>query len=365
MTFQGRLFGHINSLWLRNLYNMTKTDPKNHIAQRLYGQIQKSLPQECSPDLWEEGYRIGHAIDANYKANEVFELPALSFLKDVDDKPYIEYLGSNLHAWAVPLSYHYLLTGRRVTLDKQLNLWGSTQSHKKYFKTLIDMIVNYLKRSESRLPVGFIDVGCGDGSLLRDLKTALSSVFDNSFIFIGFDLDEQSHRIAEQQGHEEILFLGGDVAKPQELNASLISKGFPSLDQFFHVRAFVDHNSKPFCGGEYKEDETNISSYYYVHNNTFISQKFVEDSFQTHFARWEPFIRRHGLGIIELHKSEGYSLTKSPAIAYEIFHLLSEQYMMSYLLYANSWLNAGLTLLDIKLIPNHILDPNISISIYR
>jgi hypothetical protein len=127
----------------------------------------------------------------------------------------------------------------------------------------------------------------------------------------------------------------------------------------------VDHNSKPIFGGEYKEDETNISGYYYVHNNTFISQKFVEDSFQTHFARWKPFICRHGLGIIELHKSSDYRVTQSPAIAYEIFHLLSEQYMVPYLFYAKSWLNAGLTLLDIKLIPDHILDPNISISIYR
>jgi len=131
------------------------------------------------------------------------------------------------------------------------------------------------------------------------------------------------------------------------------------------VRAFVDHNSKPFFGDEYKEGDPDGSSYYYLHNNALLSQKYVEDAFRAHFARWKPFTCRHGLGIIELHKAEGYCLTESPAIAYEIFHLLSEQYIMAYKMYTRSLSAAGLKLLSGKTIPNHVLNPNVSISIYQ
>ena len=368
MTFQARLFKHINSLWLRNLYHMGATDSKDCLAKLLYKQIKTRLSEGCTPDLWEEGYRIGHAIDGHYKATGLFELsdPSdLPFLNGEDDKAYIEYLASNMHAWAVPLSYHYLLNSSGQSLDKRLNLWGSTKSHNKYFRTLIDMTIAHLKCSESALPVGFVDVGCGDGSLLRELKAALTGVFDKEFIFIGFDLDERSCSIAAEQEQDGILFLKGDVARPEDLNISLISKGLPSLDQFFHIRAFVDHNSKPFFHEEYRRDEVNASSYYYLHNNAPIPQGFVENSFKAHFARWKPFVYRHGLGIIELHRTEACSLAQSPAIAYEIFHLLSEQYMLTYSVYAESWVNAGLTLLDIKAIPGHTSNPNVSISIYQ
>lgn len=367
MTFQHRLFRHINGLWLMNLHQMQAIETDNYIAEQLYKQVIKRLPEGNICDLCEEGYRIGHAIDDHYKATKVFELPDLSGLplKDVDKKEYIEYLRANIHAWAVPLSYHSLLTSPRAGFDKRLNLWGSTQSHKRYFRTLIDMIVNHLKCSESELPVGFIDVGCGDGSLLRDLKTALAGVFNRTFLFIGFDVDDQSSRIAKEQGQDKILFLRGDVAKPEELNASLIAQGYPPLDHFFQVRAFVDHNSKPFFDDEYEEGDPSTCNYCYIHNDRFVSENFIENSFKTHFARWKPFISRYGLGIIELHKAESYNLTESPAIAYEIFHLVSEQYVLSYKMYSELWENAGVTLLDKKSIPNHSLSPNVSISIYQ
>jgi hypothetical protein len=344
------------------------SDTRSHWPKLLYRQIETKLPERSIPELWEEGYKIGHAIYAHYNATGFFELPDLShfsFLKSADDKGYVEYLRSTLHAWAVPLSYHYLLARPRGGMDKRLNLWGSTQSHNKYFAALKEMIVNYLKHSESTLPIGFVDVGCGDGSLLQDLKRELDGIFDRSFMYIGFDLDEQSYRIASERGSEGILFLKGDVARPEELNASLTANGLPSLDQFFQVRAFVDHNCKPFFGDGDTGGDPNCSGYCYIHNNALVSEAFVEESFKAHFARWKPFIYRHGLGVIELHKSENYCLTESPAIAYEIFHLLSEQYIMSYTTYLKLLENAGLSLLDNRSIPGHVVNPNISLSIYQ
>jgi hypothetical protein len=366
MSFQNRLFRHINSLWLMNLYHLRAADANGQIANQLYDQIETKLPEDNTIDLWQEGYRIGHAIDANYKATGVFTLPDLSSFSFLnDDKAYIEYLDAHMHAWAVPLSYHYLITSPGATIDKRLNLWGSTQSHTKYFKILIEMIARHLKRSASELPVGFVDVGCGDGSLLHDLKAAFNGLFDKTFLFIGFDLDEQSSHIAAEKAHDGILLLKGDVARPEELDAVLKSKGLPSLDHFFQVRAFVDHNSKPFFDDQYIRGDPDTSSYSYVYNDAFISQKFVEDAFKAHFARWKPFIHRYGLGIIELHRAESYSLTESPAIAYEIFHLLSEQYILSYPTYARSCSNAGFKLLDNRSLPNYTPNPNVSISIYQ
>jgi hypothetical protein len=367
MLFKARLFNHINSLWLKNLYFMRTYGNNNSHVNLIYKQITKRLPHGSTVELWEEGYRIGHAIDAHYKATGFFELPNLSdfLIIEGDDRGYFEYLSSNINAWGVPISYHYLLSNPRSSFDKRLNLWGSTQSHKNYFKSLIEMILNYLKYSGSALPAGFVDVGCGDGSLLRALKEAVDEVFDKAFRFIGFDIDDQSSCIAKENGQQGILFLKGDVAKPEELNASLISKDLPSLDQFFQIRAFVDHNCKPFFEDVPTEGAPNTSDCCYLHNDSLVPKKFIEDSFSDHFARWKPFIHKQGLGIIELHKSEAYNLTESPAIAYEIFHLLSEQYIISYSTYAQSMGNAGLDLLDNKLVPNDIVYPNVSISIYR
>ena len=366
MLTKTRLFSHINSLWLKNLHCMC-TCNKNHAqVGLLYKQIKKRLPPGSIAELWDDGYRIGHAIEAHYKATGRFELPHFSELSCTNslDQKYFEYLSSNIHAWAVPISYHYLLSEPRSSFDKRLNLWGSTQSHKKYFKTLIGMILNHVKHSGSALPAGFVDVGCGDGSLLRALKDALADVFEETFIFIGFDLDEQSSRIAKENGEQGILFLKGDVAKPEELNACLISKGLPALDQFFQVRAFVDHNCKPFFVDVRIDEMPDTCDYGYLLNDTIVSQKFVEDAFKAHFASWKPFIHKYGLGIIELHKAENYDLAESPAIAYEIFHLLSEQYLMTYARYAQFWDNAGARLLDKRSIPDNIENPNISISIY-
>jgi SAM-dependent methyltransferase len=269
-----------------------------------------------------------------------------------------------MHAWAVPVSYHYLLANSGPALDKRLNLWGSTQSHEKYFEKLIGMILNHLKRSELPLLEGFVDVGCGDGSLLKALRRVMKQEFDRPFVYIGFDLDEESSGIAKENASEGILFLKGDVARPDELNECLISRGLPSLDRFFHMRAFVDHNCRPFFRQFQGDPMPDHFGYCYLHDGRLVSMEFVEESFGGHFVRWKPFVQRNGLGIIELHNVEEYDLTESPAIAYEIFHLLSEQYVMPYHRYAELWKHTGLRLMDRARIPEGISNTNVSISIY-
>lgn len=364
------LFYHINCFWLEALKNMASQEPNNkHRLKILLEQIKNSV-RDIAEDFWIEGHQLGLAISEHYQKSGVFEfsLNKINFASWRNfSEDYEKYLRSHIHAWAVPISYQYLFNNKHSSIDKALNLWGSTMSHTKYFSCLTDMTVEHLKKISPELPVGFVDIGCGDGSLLRLIKKKLKQVFQKDFIYVGFDIDERSCSIARQSDTNNIHFFKGDVAKPDDLNSFLISEGLPPLNNYFHLRAFVDHNCIPFSSINI-DDSENInkhSDYFYLHNSTLISKECVEHAFYLHFTKWKKYIQKYGLGIIELHREESSFLTESPSIAYEIFHLLSEQYILPHHVFNSLCYNAGYKLNATGAFPLNKKHINVSISIYQ
>ena len=357
------LFYHINSYWLYQL--MKKSESDNNWLQPVKSQIFKKTKLVIESDF-REGYELGELIYHNYQQKEKLALPEESRLLEKVEQyspGYLIYLNNRLHAWAVPLSYRNCFDDNQNNtlksgFDKKLNLYGSTCSHQLYFKILVTLIEKHFETFDE-LPVGLIDVGCGDGSMLRALKKALVK-YERNLIYIGVDIDFRAVEIARSNDKDDILFLQGDVSDPDGLNKLFIQKGLPALDNFFHVRAFVDHNFSPqIINKSNAEDE-----YKYILNKQLLDRTNLQYALLEHYKRWKPYIYQHGIGIIELHSLQNPSLTESPALAYEIFHLLSEQYIDDYCTYMQLTNIAGWQLLNKILLPNEAV-ANVSISIFK
>jgi len=354
-TNKETLFYYINSYWLLKLLSS-----ENNNLDFLKIQIINNHKIKNKNSDFLTGFKLGTSILDNYKKNGVVSIP--KNIKTIDKELY-KYLNKYIYCWAVPLSYSYLLTENQQTFDKKLNLIGCEQNHRNYFNLFIDMILSHLKKMDSKkLPVGIMDMGCGNGAFLRQLKKILNNHGFHNFLYAGVDNDENALNLAKNSDdNKKIIYFNGDVALPDEIDKYLNNNNLPALQEWFQTRAFVDHNSKP---NEFKNNDNNLSNnsnYYYLYSNTIIDSLAVKNIFNNHFKRWKPYIKKYGLAIIELH-STNHKVNQSPCIAYEIFHILSEQYILNFKDYSEILANNGYILKYSKNIPQN--NPNISISIY-
>ena len=56
-----------------------------------------------------------------------------------------------------------------IHVDRKMNVWGSGGAHKLYFKKVDEIIINLFNLPIEQQPKGFIDIGCGDGSLIEHI----------------------------------------------------------------------------------------------------------------------------------------------------------------------------------------------------
>jgi len=329
--------------------------------------IDNNFRKEHNP--FKDGYEIGLAIASYFRGEERLVNDNFSSFKNLTEN-YRRYLLNHLHAWAVPVSYssYYDLLGEvsyRPLLNKSLNLLGSTLSHDKYFKILIELLIESF--ASRILPDGIIDIGCGDGSLLRRIKNRLScfSEFDN-LKYIGVDVSSESLDIARSKDNDGVIFIRGDVGMPDLINNDLINLGLGSLDNFFHVRAFVDHNIniETKYHRESVDDACNLRDRLYYNGHSIISYEQVNRKFKTHFTNWKKYIYKYGIAIIELHLIDRASLHDSPALAYEIFHTLSSQYLLEYRIFQDIIRESQWEVINTMTLPNELC-PMISIGLYR
>lgn len=352
-SYKKTLFYHLNSYWIYRFWEIGAKPGQRFLQDTcLYQQI--SLFGE--KELFSEGYQLGEAIYHHYQIRGTLSLPPKEMELERKYPHYTPYLNEKIHAWAVPLSYrNYTEQG----LDKPLNLWGSTMAHRHYFRLLTDEVITYLRALPARrLPTGFVDIGCGDGSLLRTLQEKLGG---RNFTYIGIDIDDRSHHIAKEAGHSDIIFLKGDVSDPDAINEQLLSLGLAGLDRYMHIRAFVDHNFSPVYDGQQTGKKRD---YHYLGKTGLLEYTIVEDSYRFHFSAWKKYIHTYGIAMIELHRTENSSLESSPAIAYEIFHFLSSQYLLTYSQFVSLTRSAGWEHIKlVQKVPDE--NPTVSIGIYK
>lgn len=247
------------------------------------------------------------------------------------------------------------IDGHETYVDRTLNVIGSGFQHGKYFKDLAELVTKIFDTDPvAEQPRYIVDMGCGDGALLKTLYNAVAlhskrgrQLEEYPLLVVGADFNRQSLEAAKQTlvGLPHLL-LHGDIAQPQALLNDLAAHGISDADSMLHVRSFLDHD-RPFglqsCNPNAPSDDDHI--YVDAAGNWLHSSQIVND-LRAHLERWSDILGRHGLILLEVFAlpvqltRDFYSQTES--FSFDFYHALSGQMLVDAGTFHQALASAGL-----------------------
>lgn len=242
-----------------------------------------------------------------------------------------------------------------IHVNRSMNVWGSGGAHKIYFKKIDNIIINIFNQKIEDQPLGVIDIGCGDGSFLKHIYLLIISktnrrkyIESHPLILIGTDINQKAQDSTKKtlEGIRNII-INGDISNPDDINDYLNENHNLKLGDFLNCRTFLDHNriyEKPLI----KINHNIKSTGSFCHKGLLIPIKDLITNFIIHLSRWKPFIKKHGLIIVELHTINPSdtlkNIGKSLACAYDATHGYSDQYLIEYEVYKKCILEIGMNI---------------------
>ena len=243
-------------------------------------------------------------------------------------------------------------------VDRRLNVQGSGAAHGPYFKdaeAIFEDIFNRLPLEEQ--PRFVADMGCGDGSWLIQLhelirtRTRRGRHLDrHPLLMIGLDYSPAARELTEANLRDAgipHLVLFGDVGDPSRLADDLAHHGIDIRDGL-HIRSFLDHN-RPYqapTGDRPEELEYTPSGAYVDADGGAIQAVDMERSLVEHLERWVPFVRTHGVVILEAHTvAPGLAarhVGQLHNIAFDTYHGFSGQFPVEFEVFMRACEKAGL-----------------------
>ena len=227
-------------------------------------------------------------------------------------------------------------------VDREMNVWGSGGAHTSYFKKIDEVIIELFNRPLDEQPKGVVDMGCGNGAFLQHIFEVISQrtlrgemLDDHPLLLVGADFNEVSLRVTRSNLTKADIWAKvtwGDIGRPDLLASDLSEHYGIALEDLLNVRTFLDHNRKweqpalPLTG------RVSQSTGAYCFQGRRLNNNDIEASLLEHFRRWQPFVRRFGLLVIELHTippglaSADIGLTS--VTAYDATHGYSDQYIV-------------------------------------
>ena len=209
--------------------------------------------------------------------------------------------------------------GHELHVDRTMNVLASGFMHQRYFT---DMARVHLRSifDESPLaeqPMYVVDMGCGDGRLLRTLyeyirdHTARGRALEqHPLTMVGVDfntksLESTARRLAENCVPHAVEW--GDIGDPVAMQATLEERFAVDRNAFLHVRSFLDHD-RPFippvqpCHDSLHSTLNGMSDGVYVDSQGgLITPALAFRSAVEHLKRWSSILGRHGLLLLEVH----------------------------------------------------------------
>ncbi|MGH8476545.1 MAG: hypothetical protein ACRER2_12360, partial [Methylococcales bacterium] len=226
-------------------------------------------------------------------------------------------------------------------VDRIINVLASGVAHRRYFEDSEKIIIEIFNREPLEEQPKFVaDMGCGDGEWLKRIYQVVESrtlrgknLEQFPLLMIGADYNLKAREVVQHKleaaGVPNIV-LFADVGDPQRFARDLDELGI-SIEEGLHVRAFIDHNRPyrkpehempsfgPLSTGAYADEEGNP-----------IQNRDLEQSLCEHLQKWAPYIRKHGLIILEAHNIEpeiaSRLLGNTHATAFDTYHGYSNQY---------------------------------------
>jgi hypothetical protein len=226
-------------------------------------------------------------------------------------------------------------------VDRALNVRASGASHTRYFAAADELIVRAFDRPWPDQPLGFCDMGSGDGAWLehvwelvttRTERGRLMRAFPHApryqLQLVGADFNEA----ARSATHERLaragiphLVISGDINDPAALRAELGRRGIDS-QRLLHGNSFLVHN-RPYVGVKSVSSAARrrAGDGAYAWRGRAISNAELQQNLVEFFAGWREVIGEHGMIVIELHDPEQVTLGKT-LTSYMLTHGLSDQF---------------------------------------
>ena len=243
-----------------------------------------------------------------------------------------------------------------IHVNRRMNVWGSGSAHSGYFMKIDDVILDIFNKPIHEQPKGFIDMGCGDGTLLVHIfeviyrRTLRGKLLDEYPLFIiGADFNEAALSATRNTLNQADIWakvVWGDIGEPDLLATNIREKYELDLEDLLHVRSFLDHNRVYAPPVAINPGRHSRSTGAFAFRGEKLSNNAVEENLVNHFKKWTPYVKRFGLLVIELHTVPpglvASNLGKTPATAYDATHGFSDQYILELDCFLSAAAEAGL-----------------------
>lgn len=259
--------------------------------------------------------------------------------------------------------------GHETYVDRTLNVIGSGFQHGKYFSDLADLVVELFNREPiDAQPRYIVDMGCGDGALLRHLYTAIATrsargrcLERHPLRLVGADFNARSLAAAARtlEGLPHLL-VHADIGKPRDLLDTLRGYGIDDPDTILHVRSFLDHDRPLELVADERdgprhgkgEDEAGrpplgADDHVYVDaRGGWLRPERIARDLREHLTRWAAIMGSHGLIALEVFALPArltrafFSQTES--FSFDFYHALSRQALVDAGTFHQALASAGL-----------------------
>ncbi len=245
---------------------------------------------------------------------------------------------------------------REGHVDRMMNVWGSGGAHAAYFKIVDEIIIYLFNKPIDEQPKGILDMGCGNGAFLQHLFTVIEQqtlrgtmLDEHPLILIGADYNKAALKISKANLIQADIWakvVWGDIGRPDLLAQDLKESYNVDLGEVLNVRTFLDHNRIWKAPDTIDKSRASKSTGAYAFEGKRINNNLVEDSLLEHFKNWEPYVKKFGLLVIELHTVDpslvANNLGRTAATSYDATHGYSDQYIVEVDVFNKIMSEAGL-----------------------
>ncbi len=202
-------------------------------------------------------------------------------------------------------------SGAERHLDRTANVIASGFQHGRYFADLEAVLAALFDTPDlAAQPVALVDMGCGDGTLLRRCwETALRSrrgshLATHPLLLVGTDFNtaalEATGRTLAGLPH---LLLEGDIADPARLMRDLAARGVDP-QRVLHLRSFLDHD-RPAVPPRADWSARAVDGdrcIVVAPDGALVPSGAVMQSLVEHLGAWRAALGAHGLMMLEVHR---------------------------------------------------------------
>ena len=230
-------------------------------------------------------------------------------------------------------------------VDRRLNVLASAAAHQRYFSDTDDIFLDLFDRDPIESQPDFVaDMGCGDGSWLAHIYELVSQrtrrgheLSRAPLLMVGVDSSATAREVTTERLRAAAipsLVIAGDIGDPAQLGEQLQARGL-DIHRGLHIRAFIDHDRRHQTGDAGLPSPTRPSTGAFVDDaGQPIANRLVELDLIASLANWTPYIRRHGIVILEAHSVDpevaARNLGELHSLAFDAYHGFSLQYPLDF-----------------------------------